>query len=128
MKRVVASENNKKYVGRTWGDLMDALEADGYTISQGYNKPGPWIELRRNGIRYDAEVTKYSDYSYEIMEYNIYESNHNDLVDDVIEELGNIIDMLREQSETGDEQATDIMYYLMQVGENIQQYRSGNYE
>ena len=48
-----------------------------------------------------------------------------DLIDQVISKLGDIIDEL---SAHDDEQSRDIRDYLTQVSENIEQYRSRNYE
>ena len=48
-----------------------------------------------------------------------------DLIDQVISKLGDIIDEL---SAHDDEQSCDIRDYLTQVSENIEQYRSRNYE
>ena len=128
MKRsILSSAGSTKYVGRTWSDLLDELERAGYVINSAYTKPSPWIEVRRNGKLYDVEVTKYHDGSYEVMEYSIYEANHNDLVDEVIDEIGDIVSKLYEHG-GNDKQVQDIAMYLKQVMLNIESYRSSNYE
>lgn len=128
MKRVVASYSAKSYNGRSWDELIMQLDRAGYEVDSAYrNYPHRWIELIKDGQIFDAEVTAYHDGSYEVMEENIYLSNHNDLVDRVISQIGDIVNQLSDAA-PDDEQARDIMHYLMQVSENIQQYRSGNYE
>lgn len=133
MKRVVASQSAKSYGGRSWNELIMQLDRAGYLVDSAYrDHPHKWIEVIKDGRLYDAEVTPYEDGSYEVMEYNIYQSNHSandsadiDPVDQVISKLGDIIDEL---SAYDDEQSCDIRDYLTQVSENIEQYRSRNYE
>lgn len=128
MKRVVASYSAKSYNGRSWDELILQLDRAGYEVDSAYqDHPHKWIELIKYGQIFDAEVTAYHDGNYEVMEENIYLSNHNDLVDRVISQLGDIVNQLSDAA-LDDEQARDIMRYLMQVSENIQQYRSGKYE
>lgn len=128
MKRVVASYSQKSFGGRSWNELVAQLDRAGYKVDSAYRDwPNRWIEVIKDGKIYDAEVTTYTDGSYEVMEQNIYLSNHNDLVDRVISQIGDIIEEL-DMSASDDEQARDIRDYLMQVSENIQQYRSSNYE
>ena len=133
MKRVVTSQSAKSYGGRSWNELIMQLDRAGYLVDSAYRDyPHKWIEVIKDGRLYDAEVTPYEDGSYEVMEYNIYQSNHSandsadiDPVDQVISKLGDIIDEL---SAHDDEQSRDIRDYLTQVSENIEQYRSRNYE
>ena len=133
MKRVVASQSAKSYGGRSWNELIMQLDRAGYLVDSAYRDyPHKWIEVIKDGRLYDAEVTPYEDGSYEVMEYNIYQSNHSandsaaiDPVDQVISKLGDIIDELAAHD---DEQSCDIRDYLTQVSENIEQYRSRNYE
>lgn len=72
MKRVVASYSAKSYNGRSWDELIMQLDRAGYEVDSAYRShPHKWIEVIQNGCIFDAEVTKYFDGSYEVMEYNI---------------------------------------------------------
>ena len=70
---VTASKSSKKFTGKGWKDFIKNIESAGYTIDSVYrNKPEKWIEVTdADGNTYDAEVTKYSDGTYELMESNI---------------------------------------------------------
>lgn len=128
MKRVVASYSAKSYNGRSWDELIMQLDRAGYEVDSAYRShPHKWIEVIQNGRIFDAEVTKYFDGSYEVMEYNITPSNHNDIVDTVMDDIGDIIAKL-EEHDTNDARVRDITSYLRQVIENIEHYRNSNYE
>lgn len=75
MKRVIiASLGARKATGRSWDEFKRSVQKLGYTIdaadSRSYRH---WIVLYRDGIMYDAEVTKYHDGTYELLEDNITE-------------------------------------------------------
>ena len=128
MKRVIAAYSQKAFGGRSWNELVAQLDRAGYQVDSAYRDwPNRWIEVIKDGKIYDAEVTTYTDGSYEVVTDNIYLSNHNDLVDRVISQIGDIIEEL-DMSASDNEQARDIRDYLMQVCDNIQEYRSSNYE
>lgn len=128
MKRVVASYSAKSYNGRSWDELIMQLGRAGYEVDSAYRShPHKWIEVIKDGRIYDAEVIPYSDGSYEVMQYNITPSNHNDVIDLVVDDIGDIIDRI-EEYDTNDAQIHDITSYLRQVIENIEHYRNSTRE
>lgn len=77
------SASSKKYTGRTWGEFIKDIEAnsDWVVDSVDRNSFGGQIHnsillynKNKDGV-YVGEVTKYSDGSYELMDYNITETN-----------------------------------------------------
>ena len=71
VKAMTESEGTPKITG-TWKDILEGLREEGFEVSEYYDaKPSQWLTLRKDGREYEAEVTKYSDGSYELMKYNI---------------------------------------------------------
>ena len=79
---VKASTGDKKFTGDTWARFIDAVESAGWDVdSASKKKYDQWITVYdKDGKAYDAEVNKYSDGTYELMEYNI---NKVEACDDV---------------------------------------------
>ena len=82
-KTVKESASSKKYTGRTWGEFIKDIEANSDWVVDSIDRDF-LVNQRRNTILlyntnkdgvYVGEVTKYSDGSYELMDYNITETN-----------------------------------------------------
>lgn len=77
MKRVIiASTGSKKVTGQTWDEFCNNVKDQwGFDVDgadrRRYSK---WICLIKDNMIYDAEVTKYSDGTYELMYHNITEA------------------------------------------------------
>lgn len=67
--------DDRKVVGKTWDDFISNIESQtNFDVDAAYkDNPDQWIELidKNTGKVFDAEVTPYSDGSYELMLYNI---------------------------------------------------------
>lgn len=73
MKRVIiASRSTPKATGRSWDEFCRSVKKLGYTVDAADTRSyRHWIVLHRDGVEYDAEVTKYHDGTYELVENNI---------------------------------------------------------
>lgn len=77
MKRVIkASTGSPKVTGRTWRQFIANLESEtSYEVdSVDRERYSQWITLLKGSDVYDAEVTKYSDGTYELILSNITKS------------------------------------------------------
>jgi hypothetical protein len=74
-----ASKGSKKFIGDGWKAFIADVESAGYSVPAEYrNKATHWIELvDADGNYCDAEVTKYSDGTYELMAHNITKSRQD---------------------------------------------------
>ena len=78
MKKYIKSAiNNNKVTGKGWPAFVRNIEDTlGYEVDSAYRRTfDDFIILYKDGVAYQAEVTPYSDGSYELMEYNIHELN-----------------------------------------------------
>lgn len=68
-------EKDQDRIIGTWKDILEGLENLGYYIPYSYYKEDPeqWISIIKDGMEYEAGVTKYSDGKYELMLHNICE-------------------------------------------------------
>ncbi len=82
-RTVKESTGSKKYTGRTWGEFIKDIEANSDWVVDSIDRDF-LVNQRRNTILlyntnkdgvFVGEVTKYSDGSYELMDYNITETN-----------------------------------------------------
>lgn len=76
MYRVIKASQDyeAKITGKGWQNFIDSLEDYGFEIDSAYRyEPEKWIMIIKDGVVYDAEVTRYSDGTYELMESNIIE-------------------------------------------------------
>lgn len=73
---IKSSQSANKFTGRTYSDLIQDIEENSkYTVDSAYlrrRKGETWIQLYDSeGNSYSAEITEYTDGSFELMEYNI---------------------------------------------------------
>lgn len=74
---ITSSKSSPKFTANSWSELVDTLERSGYSIDAAFLRPHKYnhekyiIMYDYDGNVYEAEVTRYSDGSLEIMDYNI---------------------------------------------------------
>lgn len=68
MKRYIKSSTTDRAIrSNSWSDFIQQIEDLGYEVdSVNKRKPEQWLTLYKNGQEYEAEVTRYSDHSYEL--------------------------------------------------------------
>lgn len=68
-----STSNALKAVGRSWSAFIDNVKSQlGYEVdSADRSHPSEYILLYKDNNTYEGQVTRYSDRSYELMDYNI---------------------------------------------------------
>ena len=82
-RTVKESSSSKKYTGKTWNELIKNIEANSDWVVDSVDRDAFGGQRRNTILLYNTnkdgvfvgEVTKYSDGSYELMDYNITETN-----------------------------------------------------
>lgn len=73
-----------KYIAMGWSAFIDQLKNAGYEVDSADKRQySQWITLYKNGLKYSAEVTKYSDGDYELQSSNISKVNTKDSVNKI---------------------------------------------
>lgn len=72
MKRVIKASINNKCTSRNWKDIISYIESLGYVVDS-YSKVSPdhWVICYKDGYEFEAEVTRYSNGEFEILDENI---------------------------------------------------------
>lgn len=71
-RNIKSASNLLQYTARYWAELIEELESGGYEVdSADRHKPAQWISAYKDGNKYEIEVSKYYDGTYEIVKADL---------------------------------------------------------